>query len=600
MAEERATQNNPYWSYRYGIVPTPGQRYLTWRHRLCAPHVRGRHVLDVPSGEGLGLGFFRAARSVTCLDYDLGALQRCAGQTGTNIRAIRGSMTALPLPSESYDCVTSLEGLEHLDKRDGVRFLSEVSRVLRPAGSFLLSCPISTEGRHSGNAFHRHEWSWRDLQAMLALGFEIAQSEITETFAGSAVWCRLTRRPRQADADDWLAQLRSQGQARLQDAFARQRDWVGDAFDGHDQCGLWKGGERSLLPTGFGVMAADTAGLRLPSDTRDAIISTLRAQQLEDGFFDPGPIRRNDLTSHSATYLRMQATYFAIHALDALGARPRHRVALVARLHDVSYLRGWLDGGPWRNPWLHSNTVMFALTFLQTDAVWCRNAASMTAFDAILDYLDERQDPATGLWQPDDGVDVPNAVYAAYHFFPYYFWRGRRPRFIPQIIDATLSIQQADGLFGGGACEDLDAVHTLIMMSLVSAHRAADVRMALERCFWRMLQIQQADGGFRNYAGRARAPKSRKRRLAEQTGVLRLLPSRFREATATSSWYYSGWKALDCPRDASDMWGSWFRPLALRLIAERYADLCGEPPAGRYRTLPGLGWHDITRIQDSL
>ena len=115
----------------------------------------------------------------------------------------------------------------------------------------------------------------------------------------------------------------------------------------------------------------------------------------------------------------MQANYFSVHALQALGARPDHRLRFVEHSQSSVPSGGWLDGGPWQNPWLHSNTIMFALTFLQTDAAWHSDAASSSAFDAILDYLDERQDPRSGLWQPDDEPALANAVYAAYHFFPY-------------------------------------------------------------------------------------------------------------------------------------------------------------------------------------
>ena len=597
MAEERATSGNPFWSYRFGILPTPGQQYLEWRHRLCAPHVAGKRVLDVPSGEGLGLRYFRSARSVTSLDYSHTALKGLPGRSGQAGTAVCASMTTLPFKTASYDCVVSLEGLEHLDKADGVAFLGEVHRVLVPDGVFLLSCPISSNGRHSGNQFHLHEWSWADLQEVLARAFDIVEVRKNATI-GDAMWCLLRPRP-DADSLDWRGGLRSEAARRLDRALADQRQWLGDAFGGQPECGLWQGGARSLLPTCFAVLAAESCGLSMEAQS-EAVVRRLKAQQsADDGSFEPGALKRGQLSSHSAAYLRLQASYFSVHALEALGARPDHRFKLVERLHDLQYLRGWLDGGPWHNPWLHSNTIMFALTFLQTDAAWHSDQASATAFDAILDYLDERQDPQSGLWQPDDEPDVANAVYAAYHFFPYYFWRGRQPRFVDRIIDSVLSLQQPGGLFGGGACEDLDAVHTLVLMTLVSGYRADDIRVALERCFWRILQCQNEDGGFSNYVLTPVPAKSLKRRLAEQSGLIRFLPGQFQGRPPASNWHYSGWKLLACPYTASDTWSAWFRPLVLRLIAETYPDLAGEPPAGRYRSLPGLGWHDQALIRSA-
>lgn len=375
-------------------------------------------------------------------------------------------------------------------------------------------------------------------------------------------------------------------------------DWITRQWDG-PFVPLYEGGAPHLLPTCFAVSALECCGSldRIPEDRRSEIASALlAAQRPENGLFGPGPLRRKDLSSHSATYIRMQATYFAIHALDALGTQPEHPVRFVERLLDHGYLRGWLDGGPWNNPWLHSNNIMFALTFLQAHHAGTGERVALDAFDAILDYLDERQDPETGLWQPDDGVNLENAIYAAYHFFPYYFWRGVCPAHVDRIIDSALAIQKPGGLFGreasGGACEDLDAVHTLVMMSLVSDHRASDVRAALERCFFRLLQLQQPDGGFTNY-GASELPASWKRRLARSLGVEHLVA----RPLSAPTWRYSGWRTLECPNARSDMWGAWFRPLALRLIADRYPDLAGPSGPGRYRSIPGLGWHDEASIR---
>lgn len=366
--------------------------------------------------------------------------------------------------------------------------------------------------------------------------------------------------------------------------------------------GLYSGGTPLLMPTCFAVLAAETATLsclaKVRPERRDYI---LNCQSEEDGLFVPGTLLRRELTSHSATYLRYQATYFAIHALDALNSRPKYRISFARKLQDVEYVRGWLDGGPWQNPWLHSNNVMFALTFLQTDWEWFGEEASISAFDAILDYLDERQDPVSGLWQPDDGRDDLNAVYAAYHFFPYYFWRERQPAYVDRIIDTTLSIQQPGGLFGGGACEDLDAVHTLVMMSLVTEHRATEVRTALERCFWRLLQLQNSDGGFSYYVPGPQPRKSWKRRTAERLGLIDYVPQKFLWQPASKEWMYSGWKQLTCPCDESDLWASWFRPLSIRLIYDRYPDLAADyTPNGAYRSIPGLGWHDAERIRATI
>ena len=602
MTEERARNDHPFWSYRLGLLPTPGQRYLNWRHKRCRRHVRGRDVLDVPSGEGLGLRYLSNARSITCLDYDAKAVETAGKQVANVKETVCASMTSMPMADACFDTVVSLEGLEHVDKHDGVRFLSEVWRVLRPGGELLLSCPVSVDGRHSGNAFHFHEWRADDLRRVLDIGFDVLEFTEEKAF-NSVIWCRARKQERKASDGNWETAFSTLCDADVRSAMSRFECWL----SGHlTEVGapLHATGGRSLMPTCFAILAAESIGaLNRHSAIRPQLAEYIQSHQdSASGLFSPGEICRKDLTSHSATYLRLQATYFALHALDALGASPRNGIEFANELCDQSYLRGWLDGGPWKNPWMHSNNIMFALTLLERRARLESDPSAMDAFDAVLEYLDRRQDPESGLWQPDDERDVRNAVYAAYHFFPYYFWRGHPIRHVDRIIDSTLSIQRPDGLFtqGGGACEDLDGVHTLVLMSEVSDYRADDVQRSLERCFWRLLQIQNSDDGFWNYPER-RGKQSWKRRLAERMFGGRALPTRFSERLASKpvDWCYSGWKRLSCPTGASDMWAAWFRPLALKLISDRYSGVLPLIEGGRYRRIPGLGWHDSTRIEET-
>jgi len=596
MASERATIDHPFFGKRFGVFRAPGRVYLEWRHGKSRPWVRGMDVLDVPSGEGLGLGFFRAAKSITCVDYDAAALERAKAREKV-VRVVQADMTDLPFDESTFDCVTSLEGLEHLDKPSGVAFLAQVHRVVRKDGLLLLSCPLLDGVRHTGNEFHRHEWRWSDLRPILEWGFTVEGVEFKRFFA-PIVFCRL-RKKEIAEPFDWLDRFWSEAFAASGDACRRLGDWIQQQWQGAS-ARLYRDGEPSLLPTCFAVLAEETLGIPPAApDGRDAVVDYIQSQQGADGFFAPGEIHRKDVTTHSATYLRMQATYFAIHALNALGATPQQPIRFTDRLLSRDYLRGWLDAGPWNNPWLHSNNIMFALTFLEHRYRAERREEAREAIDHILDYLDERQDSDTGLWQPDDGPDLANAVFAAYHFWPYYFWRRRRPRYVDRIIDSVLSLQFSDGLFtpGGGACEDLDAVHTLVMMNMVSRHRHQDIRRALTRCYFRILQLQGDDGGFPNTVAAPR--QSWKRRYAERTGVIRLLPKRYQLPHGPRMWRYSGWKKLPAVVTKSDMWSAWFRPLALRLIRDCVAELQQADSSGKYREIPGLGWHDPADIRSS-
>jgi len=330
-------------------------------------------------------------------------------------------------------------------------------------------------------------------------------------------------------------------------ALERFEHWMKEAWRG-TACGLYVGGPKHLLPTCFAVLAAECSGRldRMPADQKQGLVEYIQQHQVPDsGLFGDGEFRSSELSNHPATYLYLQHTYFSLNALDALGEQPRYSIKWVEQFKVLDYMRGWFDGGPWSNPWLHSNHFMFVLAFLQHLHQRDRDDKALEAYDSILDYLDDRQDPETGLWQPDGGRNDRNAVYAAYHFYPFYFWRSRSPRHIELIIDTALGIQRQDGFYypGGGACEDLDAAHALIMMTLLSDHRCEEVKASLMRCARAILDSQNEDGGFANYSWRS---EGRKAKLVRSTNVDRLLLGR---ELVKRSWRYSGWAPLTCPME---------------------------------------------------
>ncbi|OIP58214.1 MAG: hypothetical protein COX79_00075 [Candidatus Levybacteria bacterium CG_4_10_14_0_2_um_filter_36_16] len=55
--------------------------------------------------------------------------------------AIVGSATDMPFKKESFDCVVGLHIIEHLREKDGITFINEVHRVLKPNGTIFLLTP---------------------------------------------------------------------------------------------------------------------------------------------------------------------------------------------------------------------------------------------------------------------------------------------------------------------------------------------------------------------------------------------------------------------------------------------------------------------------
>jgi len=93
-----------------------------------------RDVFEAGCGTGLLLKEAAAvARSTVGLDLSRGMLQQASGR---GLKVVQGSITHVPLPSESFDLVYSMKVLAHVPPIEDA--LAELSRLVRPGGHLLL------------------------------------------------------------------------------------------------------------------------------------------------------------------------------------------------------------------------------------------------------------------------------------------------------------------------------------------------------------------------------------------------------------------------------------------------------------------------------
>jgi SAM-dependent methyltransferase len=146
-----------------GIVALHLKRYefaLAW----CAD----RTVLDAGCGVGYGTAHLgQIAASVVGVDQDEGAIAYARERYARpNVEFRVGNLLDLDLPDASFDVVCSFETIEHVADADAL--LVELTRVLRPAGVFLVSTPRVDETTASPeNPFHHVELSPDDFEALL-------------------------------------------------------------------------------------------------------------------------------------------------------------------------------------------------------------------------------------------------------------------------------------------------------------------------------------------------------------------------------------------------------------------------------------------------
>ena len=130
--------------------------YAGLRHHVLArmrrnlPPGRARRILDIGCGTGRLMGALSPYGEVIGMDVELKALAftRSRGER----RLCQADLRALPFDSESFDAVTALDVVEHVE--DDRQALAEIGRVLKPGGIAILNVP----------AF-RWLWSGKDVQA---------------------------------------------------------------------------------------------------------------------------------------------------------------------------------------------------------------------------------------------------------------------------------------------------------------------------------------------------------------------------------------------------------------------------------------------------
>lgn len=147
--------NNDWRFMNYGYVALPDERPLSLdagdepeRYPLQLYHflamltpVEGRDVLEVGSGRGGGcyyLARYLGPQSVTGLDLAQSAVDFAnRNWRHQGLRFVQGNAEQLPFGDGSFDVVINVESSHAYGSF--IAFLSEVKRVLRPGGVFLIT-----------------------------------------------------------------------------------------------------------------------------------------------------------------------------------------------------------------------------------------------------------------------------------------------------------------------------------------------------------------------------------------------------------------------------------------------------------------------------
>lgn len=174
------------------LIPEGHTQTLTYgehlaRYQSVIPLVKGKKVLDVASGTGYGSQLIaQYADVVDGLDYSEQAVKYAQEHfPAKNLTYAQGDAQAMPYDDKSFDVVVSLETIEHLPQPE--KFVSEVKRILKPDGVFVVSTPNDAEFM-DGNEFHVHEFQFPELERLIAENFSHSQYYFQGTYFAAGIF----------------------------------------------------------------------------------------------------------------------------------------------------------------------------------------------------------------------------------------------------------------------------------------------------------------------------------------------------------------------------------------------------------------------------
>lgn len=146
-----------------------------------------QRILDIGCGTGANLDRLKRYGAVQGVDVSELALSFCRRRG--HERVMRANATELPFADESFDLVTALDVIEHLD--DDRRGLAEIRRVLRPGAPTVLFVPAfqSLWGPNDEQVNHRRRYRLGELRAKVeAVGLRVERISYANIAMFIPIW----------------------------------------------------------------------------------------------------------------------------------------------------------------------------------------------------------------------------------------------------------------------------------------------------------------------------------------------------------------------------------------------------------------------------
>ena len=174
-------------------------------------------------------------------------------------------------------------------------------------------------------------------------------------------------------------------------------------------------------------------------------------------------------------------TFLALHALDALDASAPHPLRFVERFNARR------DLGDWTAAQNTASSQILLPFFLIYRAEVEGNKAAFELFHHALDWLEQTQEPVSGLWGPGATRWSITSLVIAGQILPYFEYVYRPISRVTRMLDSVLEHRQADGsiigVAGDNARADLALVDLLATLSRKTSYRIDEVQDALRHSY---------------------------------------------------------------------------------------------------------------------
>ncbi len=235
-------------------------------------------------------------------------------------------------------------------------------------------------------------------------------------------------------------------------------------------------------------------------------------QDEKTGYFLDPKYRDVDRKSliHSNELFFAHSSTFIMGALVILGGKPIYPIKWVHEFREPIKMKKWIESRPWDvNPWVVGNWSYDMGCAMGMDYLVTKDERNLEAMDAYFEWYDKHQLKETGWWDLSGKAPVKYQQYGGSHILIVYYMFDRPIPMAERMIDSSLLLQSDDGMFaeerGGGCCQDMDVIDTLVSLGLAKGYKENNIRLALERALPAILCKQNVDGGFYDNLRRSRS-----------------------------------------------------------------------------------------------